>query len=167
MANNGHLALPEIIELNDYNGDFHKFLDAAYAAFKEDFVYRKPIYRGQRLGLKKYPMYQDKEATFWHMTSDGDDEENRQPDLRRLERIKWPAPLINNSTYPDLKVWENVRGRNSNILIFHEDESYLVVLRKGNGYLLPWTAYIVEHNARRKKLMKEYETYINAKSAQL
>ena len=42
----------------------------------------------------------------------------------------------------------------------HEDESYVVILRKGNGYLLPWTAYVIEHNWRRKKFIKEYEEYI-------
>jgi hypothetical protein len=65
-----------------------------------------------------------------------------------------------------LKVWENTRGTKSNILIFHEKEQYLVILRKGNGYLLPWTAYLVKDKARKKKLLKEYKAYINAKPAQ-
>ncbi|MBP1617564.1 MAG: rflB [Bacteroidetes bacterium] len=157
--------LPDLILLEQYGGNFPAYLEAVYSAFKKDFIDKKPTFRGIRLGLKKYPMQEGKEATFWHMTSEGEDEATRTPDLRRLERIKWPAPMINNSNHSYLKVWENKRGIKSNILIFHEKEQYLVVLRKGKDYLLPWTAYFVEHEARKQKLLKEYEAYINAKSA--
>lgn len=166
MEENNVFELPELILLEDYGGDFNKFLNVVYDLFKADFIDNKPVYRGMRLGLKKYPVYEGKEATFWHMTSEGDDEETRDPDLRRMERIKWPASLINNSEHPYLKVWENTRGSKTNILIFHEEERYLVILRKGNGYLLPWTAYLVKHEARKNKLLREYEAYKNAKPAQ-
>ena len=85
------------------------------------------------------------------MTSEGSDEQNRVPDLRRLERIKWPSFIINNSEHPYLRVWENTRGTKTNVLIMHENENYVVILRKGNGYLLPWTAYLIEHEWRKKK----------------
>ena len=74
--------------------------------------------------------------------------------------------MINYSEHPYLKVWENKRGNKENVLIWHSGEQYLVILRKGKDYLLPWTAYTVEHTSRKNKLMKEYEAYINAKSAQ-
>ena len=60
---------------------------------------------------------------------------------------------------PYLKVWENIRGNKRNVLIFHKKEKYLVVLRRGNDYFLPWTAYLVEDNTRENKLMKEYEAF--------
>jgi len=166
MEENNVFELPDLILLEHYGGNFNNFLNAAYELFKADFINKKPIFRGIRLGLKKHPIYEGKEATFWHLTSEGDDEENRIPDLRRMERIRWTASLINNSEHSYLKVWENTRGTKSNILIFHEKEQYLVILRKGNGYLLPWTAYLVKDKARKKKLLKEYKAYINAKPAQ-
>jgi len=166
MEENKIFKLPDLILLNHYGGDFKNFLNAVYDLFKADFIDRKPVFRGMRLGLKKHPISEGKEATFWHIISEGNDEKNRIPDLRRMERIKWPAYLINNSKHPCLKVWENRRENKNNVLIFHEDEQYLVILRKGNGYLLPWTAYLIEHNARKRKLLKEYEAYKNAKSAQ-
>lgn len=165
MEENNVLELPDLILLEHYKGDFSKFLNAVYDVFKADFIDSKPFFRGVRLGLKKHPISDGKEASFWHITSEGDNEENRQPDLRRMERIKWPASLINNSEHPYLKVWENRRGNKNNILIFHEEEQYLVILRKVKDYLLPWTAYLIEHNARKNKLLKEYEDYKNAKSA--
>jgi hypothetical protein len=62
-----------------------------------------------------------------------------------------------------LKVWENTRGNKTNILIFHEGEEYLVVLRKAKDYILPWTAYLVTYKARKEKLLKEYQAYIKSK----
>lgn len=166
MENNGYFDLPELIELIEFGGNFNAYLEAVYECFKNDFLHNRPSFRGVRLGLKKLPISQDKEATFWHMTSEGDDEATRVPDLRRLERIKWPAPMINNSTHPYLKVWENTRGDKTNILIFHEDEDYLVVLRKVKDYILPWTAYLVTYKARKEKLLKEYNVYIKSKERQ-
>ena len=161
--NEVYLDLPDLIELTDFGGDFNRYLEAVYEIFVNDFIRNRPLFRGVRLGLKRHPLYADKEATFWHMTSEGEDEQNRLPDMRRLERIKWPAFLINNSEHPYLKVWENTRGNKTNVLILHEEENYVIVLRKGNGYLLPWTAYLIEHDWRKKKFLKEYEAYIKSK----
>ncbi len=155
---NKHLALPALVCLSEYGGSFHNYLEAIYAIFKRDFIESKPSFRGQRLGLKRLPISDGKEATFWHMTSEGCDEESRTPDLRRMERIGWPAPIINQSEHPTLLVWENKRGTNINILIFHPEEDYLVILRKVRDYLLPWTAYLVDSH-RKRKLLKEYEEY--------
>lgn len=159
MENSEYFELPEIIELTQFGGNFDRYLEAVYELFKRDFIDRKPVFRGMRLGLKKYPLSQNKEATFWHMTSEGNDENNRIPDFRRMERIKWPAHMINNSIHPYLKVWENTRGPKTNILIFHDAENYLVVLRKAKGYIIPWTAYLINQQSRKRKLMKEYEHY--------
>lgn len=165
MGNN-YFDLPELITLENFGGNFEQFLEAVYEIFKKDFIARKPTFRGKRLGLKKIPYYKDKEATFWHMTSEGEDEGNRIPDLRRMERIRWPNPLIVNSEHPYLKVWRNQRKGKDRILIFHEDESYLVVLADRGDYILPWTTYHIEKTHTKNKLKKEYETYINANAAQ-
>lgn len=161
-----YLELPELVELTEFGGNFKNYLEAVYEIFINDFVRNRPAFRGVRLGLKKYPVSAGKEATFWHITSEGDDEQTRLPDLRRLERIRWPAFLINNSEHPYLKVWENTRGNKTNILILHELENYVVVLRKGNGYLLPWTAYLIEYEWRKKKFIREYEEYVKSKERQ-
>ena len=161
-----YLELPELIELSEFGGNFAQYLEAVYKIFTDEFIRNRPTFRGVRLGLKKYPISDGKEATFWHMTSEGEDEQNRLPNLRRLERIKWPSYIINNSEHPYLRVWENTRGSKTNVLILHEAENYVVILRKGNGYLLPWTAYLIEHEWRKKKFLKEYEEYIKSKERQ-
>lgn len=158
-----YLELPYLIELSKFGGNFARYLEAVYEIFTNEFIRNRPIFRGTRLALKKYPVTDGKEATFWHMTSEGSDEQNRLPDLRRLERIKWPSFIINNSEHPYLRVWENTRGSKTNVLIMHEDENYVVILRKGNGYLLPWTAYLIKHEWRKQKFIREYEEYIKSK----
>lgn len=166
MMENDYFDLPELITLEDHHGNFASFLDAVYSIFKHDFVDTKPIFRGTRLGLKKYPLIDGKEYSFYHFTHEGEIETNRLPDLRRMERISWPKPLITDSEHPYLKVWRNKREGRERILIFHENENYLVVLADRGDYVLPWTAYLVEKAHSKRKLLNEYEAYKNANAAQ-
>lgn len=164
----GIYKLPEIVELSDYGGDFPSYFEAIYQIFKRDFVDSKPNFKGTRLGLKRLPLVDGKECTFYHMTHEGENEEERTPDLRRMERIPWPKPMINDSEDGDLKVWRNTRrgkgGTKTRILILHEQERYLVVLDDRGDYILPWTAYLLRENSYKKKI-KEYQDYIKAETA--
>ncbi|TCO06970.1 hypothetical protein [Natronoflexus pectinivorans] len=161
--------LPDIIELNEYRGNFSLFLEAIYNVFKKDFVTSKPSFKGVRLGLKKFPLVEGKEYTFYHMTHKGDIENERIPDFRRMERIAWPRPMIDNSGDECLKVWRNIRrgngGTKNRILILHETERYLVVLDDRGDYILPWTAFLIEGNRQLQKYLKEYEAYRTAEAA--
>ena len=148
--------LPPLMEFNDYAGDWNAYLDAIYAAFRKDFVTYKPSFRGRRLGLKRHPEYDGKEATFWHMTSEGSVEDERIPDFRRCERIRWPRPLIEHEAESEVLVWTESRGANDDrIHIYLPDERYLVVLADRGSYILPWTAFYIEHeNGHRKYLQR-------------
>jgi hypothetical protein len=160
--------LPDVIELTDFGGNFASYNDAVYRIFKNDFVVNKPQFQGTRLGLKRYPLIDDKEYTYYHFTHDGDVETERVPNLRRMERIAWPSPMINNSEISKFKVWKNIRrgngGTKTRILIFCEDENYLVVLDDRGDFILPWTAYLV-HDSKKNRLLAEYEQYIKAETA--
>ena len=118
-----------------------------------------PRFQGRRLGLKRHPLSQGKEATFWHMTSEGRDEESRIPDFRRCERIRWPKPVIEHDADPAVKIWRNQRGREKRICLWFEQEQYLVILADRGEYILPWTAYLVEKPHQQRKLRQEYEEY--------
>jgi hypothetical protein len=153
--------LPPIVLFSDYEGNWDKYLDALYDYFKQDFIDSKPLFRGCRLGLKRHPIDKGKEATFWHFIQEGPNEADRIPDIRRCERIRWPKPIIEHPDEPVIKIWENRRGSEKRILLWLETEEYLVVLAERKGYLLPWTAYLVSEDHRKKKLQKEYEPYKN------
>ncbi|MDR1653960.1 MAG: hypothetical protein LBS01_10030 [Prevotellaceae bacterium] len=154
------LKLPDLILLEDYNGNFALYYDAVYAVFVNDFVRNRPEFRGKRLGLKKYPFIDGKEYTYYHFTHSGNIEVERIPDIRRMERIGYPKPIIAFSDSQQIKVWRNKRGTSERILLFHEEERYLVVLEERKDYILPWTAYPIEQNSRLRKLLAEYQDFM-------
>jgi len=157
--------LPKIITLDEHDNDWGKYFSYVYSIFKRDFVDNKPVFNGKRLGLKKHPEYDGKAATFWHMISEGKVESEREPDLRRCERISWPAPIIENFNDDKIRCWTKKIKRDNRILLWLVEEDYLVVLNERKGYILPWTAYLIEYNHTRRKLEKEYNAYKKAKDS--
>lgn len=151
--------LPPKVLLSDFGGDWAAYEDALYRIFCRDFKQSKICFQGKRLGLKQHPMSGGKEATFWHFISKGDVEAQRMPDLRRCERIGWPRSIIERSNDPAVKVWENDRQGEQRACLWLEEEEYLVVLTLRERYALPWTAYLVEIEHRKRKLRKEYEAF--------
>jgi hypothetical protein len=155
--------LPCLVLLEECGGNWTQYVEIVYGHFKADFVDSKPLFRGTRLGLKRYPMEQDKEATFWHMTSEGKSESERVPDLRRCERICWPRPLIERAPSDELRVWQEVRRGENRIAIAPPDFSYVVILAERQGkngsYYLPWTAYYVKHERDRKYYESEWKRH--------
>jgi hypothetical protein len=160
------LSLPAIITLEQLSGDPNTYLEAVYEIFVQDFVRSRPTYRGKRLNLKCHPFIDGKEYTFYHMTHDGNIETERIPNLRRMERIPWPRPMINYSTDPELKVWRNKRGKHERILIMHDLSDYVVILEDRINYILPWTTIYIDYPNRKRKLLAEYEEYIKTEAAQ-
>jgi hypothetical protein len=157
---NKSLTLPNLIFLEDYQGNFSLYNEAVYAVFKNDFVKNKPVFQNKRLALKAHPLIDSKEYTYYHFTHSGNIETERIPDLRRMERIGFPKPMIDFSNDKNLKVWRNKRGTSERILILHEIERYLVVLEDRKDYILPWTAYLIEDDSRLKRFSAEYQNYI-------
>lgn len=151
--------LPLLVLFSDFDGDWDRYLSALYAWFKQDFIDSKPAFQGKRLGLKRYPLTHGKEATFWHMIQEGEVEEERTPDFRRCERIRWPKPVIQNSEDPQVKWWVSVKRNENRIHIWLEDNDYIVVLADRKGFLIPWTAFLVTREHTKRKLRREYEAY--------
>ena len=155
------LELPEMIFLEEFGGNFDVYNEAVYEIFKEGFVSTKPTFGGVRLRLKRYPLVNGKEYTYYHFTHSGNIETKRIPDMRRMERMPFPRPMIDASDSTSLKVWRNKRGTKERILILHEEERYLVVLEDRRDYILPWTAYYIECNNKIRRLLREYVEYHN------
>ncbi len=151
--------LPDLVLFEDYNGDWDKYLYALYSFFKADFIDSRPVYEGRKLKLKKHPIIREKEATFWHIIGEGSDEEERTPDIRRCERIRWPKPVIELCQKNGLKIWKNNRKGKTRICIWCEPDEYLIILDERSEYILFWTAYLVTHGHQKRKLEKEYRAY--------
>ncbi|MDD4874621.1 MAG: hypothetical protein PHE15_06595 [Dehalococcoidales bacterium] len=153
--------LPAFVLLEQYEGDWERYIEAVYQYFKTDFIDSKPQFEDRRVGLKRYPLYQQKESAFWHCTSEGEEEQERIPDIRRCERIRWPRPIIEHSNDKAVRCWHNKRGAEKRILLWFYKKDYLVVLADRDTYVILWTAYPVIYQHAREKLMKEYEEYKN------
>lgn len=151
--------LPELVLLEHYGGSWHKYLDAIYSYFVADFVDDRPYFQGSEIRLKRYPYYNGKEATFWHIIAEGSTEEDRLPNLRRCERIRWPKPIIEHSDISGIKIWKNKRIGETRICIWFQEVEYLIVLAERSNYVLLWTAYLVVKEHQKRKLLKEYIEY--------
>ena len=128
-----------------------------YAYFKSDFIDSKPKCGKKPVKLKRYPLLDGKEATFWHITSEGKEETKRVPDLRRCERVRWPRPTIEHYKDKAVKCWTNKRGGDKRIVLWLYDQDYVVVLAGRSKYVLLWTAYYVSYKHTRQRLLAEYE----------
>jgi len=164
--------MPELILLEDFGGDFHQYLEAVYAIFKHDFIDTKPRWKNKRFAMKRLPLVEGRECTFYHITHETQsdhNEENRIPDLRRMERIAFPRFMIDNIKHPVLKIWRNTRhtnkGLQENVLILNVEEKYVVVLRDNGEYFMLWTAYLCENHTIRK-MLKEYNEFIKKQGSQ-
>lgn len=157
--------LPKLVLLTDYRNNWDNYLSALYTFYTKDFIETKPVFRREKLAVKKHPLVDGKEATFWHIIQKGKNEDERIPDLRRCERICWPKPIIEHCEEGGIKIWENERytkkGKQISICIWFEQAEYLIILRKRVGYILFWTGYPVTALHRKNKLEKEYRSYKN------
>lgn len=151
--------LPPFVLFENYGGNWDEYLDALYKFFKEDFIDSAPKLEGMKVALKRHPIEKGKEATFWHLISEGKSEKDRLPDLRRCERIRWPRPIIEHYDQSPIKFWVNERRGEKRICLWFELEEYLVILAKRRGYVILWTAYLVTKTHTKMKLKKEHEAY--------
>ncbi len=148
--------LPPLVCLEDFGGTWQDYVAAIYSHFCKDFVESRPLFGEHPVQIKRHPLLDNKEATFWHIISEGPEEEQRTPDLRRCERIRWPRPVIEHDTDSAVRYWQNKRGKEKRIVLWLYDSDYVVVLAVRKGYVVLWTAYPVSWSHTRKKLMKEY-----------
>lgn len=165
MSLNKELVFPELVFLHDYTGNVEVYFSEVYSIFENDFIKTQPLYEHKKVAVRKYPEVDGIHRTFYHITHQGEDENNREPDIRRMERIRFPKFVIENSLHKDILVWKNTRGKDERIVLFNEKENYIVILAQRNDFYLFITAYYVETEHRKRKLLKEYQEYIKAKTA--
>jgi|SRR3989339_1042966 len=147
---------PDIFE---FKGTWDSYEEELYEIFNKTICEGSLTFQGQRISIKRHPEYKEKHFTFWHITSEGEREAERIPDLRRCERIRWVSWLISNcETNPEITYWENKRGSEKHIVIWSEQHQFAVILARRNGYFLLKTAYVVSKR-RAEDFIKERKNY--------
>ncbi|WHZ21498.1 MAG: hypothetical protein OJF47_000610 [Nitrospira sp.] len=150
------MSLPELFP---FHGDWDRYEDELYEIYLETVVRSGLTFGGLPVRSKYRPPTKNKGYGFWHLISEGEREEERTPDIRRCERIRWVSWLVRNAlSDSDITWWENDRWGNTHIVIWHENENFAVVLAKRSGYVLLKTAYWVKPY-RRKDFEREREEY--------
>jgi len=152
--------LPPLIRLEDYAGDWKRYINEVFAVFHRDFIQSQPRFLGRWVRCRRDPIYDGKEAGFWHCLSEGKDESIRTADLRRCERIGWARAVIEHANDVAVDHWTNRRGTDVRHLLWLREE-YLVVMaererkRDGFRYLQLITAYCTESEHRKARLRQE------------
>lgn len=143
---------PDLIFMADFPG-WESYEDAIYRVYLETIVEAKPTFCGSPIRVRFRPLTNRKGHGFWHLISEAPDqrnrnEEDRVPDPRRCERVRWIAWCIRNADVGILGFswWENRRGRETHVVIWAEKHDFVVVLAKrqteaGPRYYLLKTAY--------------------------
>lgn len=159
--------LPALLTLDECEDDWEVFLDAARESFDADFMDDRPPFRGMRVGLKLHPPVNGENCTFWHLCSrctsgDSCPEENREWDQVRIERIRWPRPIIEFADRHPLRIWEEQRSRGERrVHIWLVEKDYVLVLarrhnREDGDYVLPWATFVLERVSQREEYMRRY-----------
>lgn len=155
--------LPEKIYLTSYGGNYLAYIDAVYDIFKRDFIDTKATFGSHKLNLKFNPIYQERAYTFYHITHEGMNEDERTPDLRRCECMPWARPSIENTDEWELKFWRQQRTNSKNRVCIwlddYNDTDYFIVLEVRSAYVLLWTAFVSEHGHQTRAKEQEYNQW--------
>lgn len=79
------LEMPDLLE---FSGDWSLYIEEVYNEFQHSFLSSGIRFRGLPVQPRFTPEYDGKEFGFWHLTSEGEKEEERTPDLSRCARIR-------------------------------------------------------------------------------
>jgi hypothetical protein len=151
--------LPALFLLEAFGGHWERYENALYGLYLDDMANAGLTFRGSPIQYQFRPLVSGKGFGFWHLITEGPDEHTRTPDMRRCERIPWIPWMIVNAE-KDLGVlwWENQRGSSTHVVLWLEQEDFVVVLAKRSGYFLLKSAYVLKPY-RRKSMEQEWKAY--------
>lgn len=130
-------------------------IDKAYQVFWEDFIYFAPDVIVENLPVRlKHGIYNNKELTFWHLSSNATDFLKNGVAWERCQYIPWIKFMLVH--YQECFFWHNWRKGEKSLCIVDPNWQFMVVIRYRSRYLVLWTAYPLS-NQRRRKLQQEYQ----------
>jgi hypothetical protein len=153
---------PDLVLFNAFGGDWNAYEAELHRIFLAELARGGLRFRGWPVNCRRIPETGGRWASFWHLVQEGRIEDDRTPDLRRCERIRWVRWIIeNNAAHPEIDEWQNRRGSETNTLLWYREE-YLVVLGQRRDYWLLKTAYCTDQCGRIAKLRCERDAFRRA-----
>lgn len=109
---------PDLIRFEAFGGNWIAYEAELYRIFQEEIAHGGLRFRGQRVSCRRMPETARRWSTFWHLVQEGRAEEDRTPDLRRCERIRWIRWVVENAeSHPEIGEWRNERRGKINALL--------------------------------------------------
>lgn len=153
---------PDLVPFTALGGDWPAYETELHRIFIAEIARGGIVFDGFRVNCGRLPETAGKWASFWHLVQEGRVEDDRLPDLRRCERIRWVRWVIENAAaHAEIDIWQNTRGTEVNTLLWFREE-YLVVLGQRQGYWLLRTAYCRDKSGRIAQLRKERDAFRRA-----
>ncbi len=150
---------PALLLLDDFGGNWGAYEHELNRIFMCEIARASLEFRGLRIGCRRIPETAGRWASFWHLIQEGYVEEERTPDLRRCERLRWVRWVIENATtHSKIDEWQNRRQNRINTLLWYREE-YLVVLAQRQGYWLLKTAFCTDQPFRVRQLCHERDEF--------
>lgn len=154
---------PDLVPFTAFGGDWNAYETELHSIFIAEIAGGGLQFAGVRVGCRRQPETAGRWASFWHLVQEGRVEDDRTPDLRRCERIRWVRWVIENArTHAGIDEWQNTRGTEVNTLLWYREE-YLVVLAQRQDYFLLRTAYCTEKSGRIAQLRRERDAFLRAR----
>jgi hypothetical protein len=153
---------PDLVPFNAFGGDWTAYETELHRLFISEIARGQIQFRGVPVNCRRLPETAGRWASFWHLVQEGRVEDDRTPDLRRCERIRWVRWMIENAPiHAEIDEWQNTRGTEVNTLLWYREE-YLVVMAQRKGFWLLKTAYCTEKRGRVMQLRRERDAFRNA-----
>ncbi|MCK4504354.1 MAG: hypothetical protein KAW14_01955 [Candidatus Aegiribacteria sp.] len=138
--------LPELLDFSPWDDSTYEKLYEFFCKQIRDVTLN---YLGNEVWFFREEFEDGKEKLFWHLTSRKPEAEKvprrkkkfqrkgilregaeREPDLRRCERLSWVNPIICNCHEPDVLDWDYIEGnRVRKTYLWLKDYSFMVILK--------------------------------------
>lgn len=132
---------PLLVKSSQYNGDWRRYYDALYEYFCQDFIEDSPFFGKCEVTITGTAIEDGKEKTFWHIVTTrvklkrytNQSEQDRIPDYKRAERIRWIKEIIENYEDPSIRTFKEVEPNRHIYYLWYKDE-FIVILGRGLNY---------------------------------
>lgn len=153
-------------DLYPFHGKYDEYIEELYKIFVKTLKSGDLFFDNLPIKIRWNPSIDNKDRDFWHIITEGDNpNEERLHDFRRCERISWIRAIIENYTDPVVKIWKKAKttgkGPVLRTYLLLEESNFIIVLENQKTCVFLITAFYIEHNNYKRRLLKEYEEYIN------
>lgn len=154
--------LPDLFEFSENEDSWSVFEEMLYDFFQRGIEQGQLTFRGQPVNCERRDDVGGKDGAFWHLITEGENEETRVPKLRRCERLRWIPWIINHAGSDNrVRVMSNKRGSDTRFALWLWQKDYAVILAQRKNYYVLKTAYPLYKN-RIKQFERDWKRSIKS-----